>query len=555
MIGRSRDGLALRTLQGFAGSAAIWRSAKVSVASLVLACGIAGAAQAQNSNDWRPYFSEENDGATQCPASMGGVRCDGGWCDNVSVGCSVPGVIPTTEGSWGEWFSEERPNNKYTCPVGQMATGMKCKGANCDEIALHCAPTNVTVSNCRWTNWVSEERPGNEISFPNQIMTAMECRGGYCDEKRALICDYTKPTTVVGQPRGDWSVACSGGQGCTSAVTESLNIGGLDEKKWTSQTQLSLSSTIETGVSYGGVSASTSLTAGFQQTLAQAARIVKSTDRKYQRSCSQNLDFVKFDINTVWQYQITTPVAGTNVTVSTCTITCTPDGRKPNYAPGSPEDIGSCLRLRTGNRNVSTLSPATPASPAPATPAPAPNTPVIAVSAAHYGHNCPTPASGDNGSNTANTTRHVAAQCDGKANCDYRIDVNELGDPAPGCAKGYAVAFNCNVNGNTVDSGYLTAPAEAGLGSVVSLSCGPRLSVLQATYGANCGATPGNVTNRFKAACKRGSCNYTVDVAALGDPAPGCAKDFDVEYSCAGTSARRKIDAEANGKAVILACN
>ena len=60
------------------------------------------------------------------------------------------------------------------------------------------------------------------------------------------------------------------------------------------------------------------------------------------------------------------------------------------------------------------------------------------------------------------------------------------------------------------------------------------VQVESATYGANCGATTGNVSLRLQAACQgRSLCDYVVDVQKLGDPASGCEKDFAVNFTCA----------------------
>jgi hypothetical protein len=64
---------------------------------------------------------------------------------------------------------------------------------------------------------------------------------------------------------------------------------------------------------------------------------------------------------------------------------------------------------------------------------------------------------------------------------------------------------------------------------------GPKVAiqVVAATYGGNCGASHGNVTDRLVAACnEKTTCKYTVRVETLGDTAPGCAKDYIAEWSC-----------------------
>jgi hypothetical protein len=105
-------------------------------------------------------------------------------------------------------------------------------------------------------------------------------------------------------------------------------------------------------------------------------------------------------------------------------------------------------------------------------------------------------------------------------------------------------------------------PAEAGLKSELRLACRPvveaGLNIRAATYGATCGAPAGNATNDLADSCNgRPGCSYVVDVERLGDPAPGCGKDFQVEYSCPPDTAllHKQLAAEAGLKSQLqLSC-
>ena len=83
----------------------------------------------------------------------------------------------------------------------------------------------------------------------------------------------------------------------------------------------------------------------------------------------------------------------------------------------------------------------------------------VKVTAATYGASCKQPA--------GNVTKFLADACNGKTTCDYVIKYQTIGDPAPGCAKDFSVQWTCS---NGV-GGTASAPAEAGLGSKVSLQC------------------------------------------------------------------------------------
>lgn len=84
------------------------------------------------------------------------------------------------------------------------------------------------------------------------------------------------------------------------------------------------------------------------------------------------------------------------------------------------------------------------------------------------------------------------------------------------------------------------------------------IEVLEATYGANCiRNASGNVTPYAAKICSRApNCSLSIDVSKMGDPAPGCAKDFSVRYSCGKKLGSRTLSlpSEANGKTLQLDC-
>ena len=84
------------------------------------------------------------------------------------------------------------------------------------------------------------------------------------------------------------------------------------------------------------------------------------------------------------------------------------------------------------------------------------------------------------------------------------------------------------------------------------------ITVVSATYGGNCGAPTGNVTSALASACNdQGQCNYTVDYQVLGDPAYGCAKTYQAQYTCAADTTVHTVSAPAEagfGSVVTLSC-
>lgn len=89
-------------------------------------------------------------------------------------------------------------------------------------------------------------------------------------------------------------------------------------------------------------------------------------------------------------------------------------------------------------------------------------------------------------------------------------------------------------------------------------STGTGIKVLMAAYGRNCRAPKPDVTAQLAAACNgKSDCTYTVDHNLIGDTAPGCAKDYVVDYVCVGGNPmvqKTGIAPDASGKSVHLIC-
>lgn len=325
-------------------------------AALVLGLAISAPSQSQAQGmDWSPYVSDQNPDGHICKGAIGGMRCDGTYCYNHSLGC-LQGSAGTqaTDGGWSQYFSNQPPNNVFKCQAGEIVTGFKCKGSYCYNVSLRCSTTTQVLSNCSWTEYFSDQPPAEKI-WPDKVMAGMECSGDYCYNHKAYVCEATTPKATVAPPKGSWRVACSGGQGCANEFSESLNVGNISKESWNRETQAALSVAIEAGVNIVGASASTTVTGSTSFTNGNAGEIARKTDKNYSSKCSQQVDFKKYDIFAVWQWVVSSSIDRQPVDIKTCQITCSPDGIKPDWAPGSPQDIGSCLKER---KSVSVSAPA-----------------------------------------------------------------------------------------------------------------------------------------------------------------------------------------------------
>lgn len=84
------------------------------------------------------------------------------------------------------------------------------------------------------------------------------------------------------------------------------------------------------------------------------------------------------------------------------------------------------------------------------------------------------------------------------------------------------------------------------------------MTINSASYGKNCpNAKNADVTSKVKGSCDgKEKCAYTVSAGVLGDTASGCAKAFEVEYTCPAKGTRKlNLAAEANNKIADLDCN
>jgi hypothetical protein len=178
----------------------------------------------------------------------------------------------------------------------------------------------------------------------------------------------------------------------------------------------------------------------------------------------------------------------------------------------------------------------------------------ITVVSASYGLNV------DSRTAAGNVTGDIAQTCNGQLNCEYRVDFHRIGDPFPGRQKTYTVTYSC-ADGQQRQA---SAPAEAGLGSIVSLSCpaaGGRgvINVTSASYGMNVNpaTATNNATGDIAQQCNgQTNCSYRVDYHRIGDPFPGRQKTYSVTYNC-GDGQQREASAPAEagfGSVVALHC-
>jgi hypothetical protein len=95
-------------------------------------------------------------------------------------------------------------------------------------------------------------------------------------------------------------------------------------------------------------------------------------------------------------------------------------------------------------------------------------------------------------------------------------------------------------------------------GGLTSAKPDNLIIVAAGTYGKNCGASYGNVTEHLASACNNKSqCEYTIDYTVIGDPAAGCRKDYTAEWRCGHSATVHNASAAPEAgfqKKITLSC-
>lgn len=132
---------------------------------------------------------------TRCAADgfADGARCRGGDCDDMALHCCSP-LLPAgnVSRSLSPWFSEEGSAQAIS-PTG-FVSALRCRGGNCDDIQLEYV-THPRIrqerSSCQWTPYFSEEGPGTGTCPSGLYVAGMRCRGDNCDDVSLYCCRFT----------------------------------------------------------------------------------------------------------------------------------------------------------------------------------------------------------------------------------------------------------------------------------------------------------------------------------------------------------------------------
>jgi hypothetical protein len=144
---------------------------------------------------WSPYTSEEFLPA-ECASNrlVDGVDCEGSYCDLVSLDCETVNNFAFGESTFAPTISEETSGGStgggdYICDSDEWVTGIRCTGGYCDNVSIECT----VVSNrgkrfCGWTTWISEETSSASTPALGYWIDGVDCKGSYCDQMRFHYC-------------------------------------------------------------------------------------------------------------------------------------------------------------------------------------------------------------------------------------------------------------------------------------------------------------------------------------------------------------------------------
>ncbi len=89
---------------------------------------------------WSQWISEEapNNMTADVRGFLRSIQCRGSYCDQKSVEyLGHPDIRNTGQCYWSRYFSEEAPNS-YQCGTSEFVAGLRCQGSYCDNISIYC---------------------------------------------------------------------------------------------------------------------------------------------------------------------------------------------------------------------------------------------------------------------------------------------------------------------------------------------------------------------------------------------------------------------------------
>lgn len=140
-------------------------------------------------SQWSTYTSEEYPPLTASNGQLiSAMFCGGAYCDNIYLGYENVGVNYTWN-SWTTYFSEEGTYWRTCDGSNSFMTGISCQGDYCDNVSLQCTVVSgkTKTGYCYWTPYFSEEA-GYSYLPDGYYAAGLACSGSNCDDLSILAC-------------------------------------------------------------------------------------------------------------------------------------------------------------------------------------------------------------------------------------------------------------------------------------------------------------------------------------------------------------------------------
>jgi hypothetical protein len=138
------------------------------------------------------WFSEEEPNISEDRSSaITAIECKGSYCGNMRL--KFRPTVTVVGNFWTDWFSAETAGFT-SCPAGQAVARIQCEGRACGNLRLLCsAPLwpAVLLEASTETAFFSAETAGFTECPVGQVLTGIECRGRRCDNKRMQCAEIT----------------------------------------------------------------------------------------------------------------------------------------------------------------------------------------------------------------------------------------------------------------------------------------------------------------------------------------------------------------------------
>lgn len=162
-----------------------------------------------------------------------------------------------------------------------------------------------------------------------------------------LTAGGASPPKTVFTAEGKWVSACSGGQNCELVLKKSFGTQRGDTVQVSQEIKFGISQTVKGGVTVPGLAdASQETTTSFESKTSAAYELATTREVGFEETCQLSFDLVKYNIHTVWQWQVSVDTDLDTFVIKTCETACTATPQTPGFLPTFGYEDSTCTSLR-----------------------------------------------------------------------------------------------------------------------------------------------------------------------------------------------------------------